>query len=177
MDLSKRFEHGELYHADSIAFNDSLKYETNGGRTVYGGGGIMPDIFVALDTSLSSRYYDDIRRNGVMNDFTLTYVDENRASLKAQYKDVYDFKKGFEMTIEFVNKFVEYAEKKGTKKNEEGLKTSDKLIRTQLKALIARDLWNTSSYYYVINDINGFVEKALESLDDDSFEKMKIAGN
>ncbi|MBK7681585.1 MAG: S41 family peptidase [Bacteroidia bacterium] len=177
MDLSKRFEHGELYHADSIAFNDSLKYETNGGRTVYGGGGIMPDIFVALDTSLSSRYYDDIRRNGIMNDYTLTYVDENRASLKAQYKDVYAFKKDFVMSNEFVNKFVEYAEKKGVKRNEEGLKTSDKLIRTQLKALIARDLWNTSSYYYVINDINVFVEKALESLDNDSFEKMKIAGN
>lgn len=177
MDLSKRFEHGELYHADSIAFNDSLKYETNGGRVVYGGGGIMPDIFVGLDTSLSSRYYDEIRRSGTMNDFTLTYVDENRATLKMQYKDVYAFKKGFVMTDDFVNKFAEYAEKKGTKKNEEGLKTSDRLIRTQLKALIARDLWNTSAYYYIINDINVFLEKALESLDNDSFEKMKIAGN
>lgn len=177
MDLSKRFEHGELYHADSIAFNDSLKYETNGGRVVFGGGGIMPDIFVPLDTSLSSRYYDEIRRNGIMNDYTLTFVDANRASLKTQYKDVYEFKKSFQLTDDFVNKFVEYAEKKGTKKNEEGLKTSYKLIRTQLKALIARDLWNTNAYYYIINDINVFVEKALESLEDDSFSKMKIAGN
>jgi len=177
MDLSKRFEHGELYQSDSIAFNDSMKYETNAGRTVYGGGGIMPDLFVPLDTSLTSKYYDEIRRNGILNDFTLMYVDENRTSLKAQYKDVYEFKKGFQITDEFVNKFMAYAEKKSIKKDEVGYKTSEKLIRTQLKALIARDLWNTNAYYYIINDINVFYEKALESLENNTFEKMKIAWN
>ena len=177
MDISQRFEHGELYHADSIKFVDSLKYETNGGRIVYGGGGIMPDVFVPLDTSQSSRYYDELRRAGVLNDFTLSYVDDNRANLLSQYKDVYAFKKNFQVTDDFINKFIAYAEKKSVKKDEQGIKTSDKLIRTQLKALIARDLWNVNAYYVIINDINQFVIKALESLEDNTFEKMKIAGN
>lgn len=177
MDLSKRFEHGELYSADSIKFSDSLKYETNAGRTVYGGGGIMPDVFVPLDTSFSSKYYDELRRNGVMNDFTLTYVDENRARLKATHKDVYAFKKAFQLDEDFMKQFFAYAEKKSVKFNEELYKKSEPLIRSQLKALIARDLWGTSAYYYVINDINNFYTKALETLNDDTFTRMKIAGN
>ena len=177
MDISKRYEHGELYHADSIRFNDSLKYSTNGGRVVFGGGGIMPDVFVPLDTNQSSSYYDDLRRNGVINDYTLSYVDENMTALKAQYPDMYAFKKNFVLTEDFLNKFYAYAEKKSVKRNEEGIKKSDRLIKTQLKALVARDLWNTTAYYYVINDINPFLTKALESLDDRTFEKMKIAGN
>jgi carboxyl-terminal processing protease len=177
MDLSMRYQHGELYSADSIKFNDSLKYETNGGRLVYGGGGIMPDIFVGLDTSMSSKYYDDLRRNGIINDFTLNYVDENRANLMQQYTDVYDFKKKFEVTDEFMNKFLAYAEKKKVAKDETGYKTSELLIRTQIKALVARDLWNTNAYYVIINDINVFYKKALESFENNTFEKMKIAEN
>ncbi|CAN5388643.1 S41 family peptidase [soil metagenome] len=177
MDLSTRFQHGELYHADSIKFIDSLKYATNAGRVVYGGGGIMPDVFVPLDTSNSSKYYDELRRNGIINDFTLSYVDDNRASLIKQYADVYAFKTGFEVTDDFVNKFTAYAEKKLVKKDPEGLKISDKLIRTQLKALIARDLWNTNAYFVIINDINPFYMKALQCLQDDTFSKMKIAAS
>lgn len=177
MDISKRYAHGELYHADSIQFIDSLKYNTNGGRTVFGGGGIMPDLFVALDTSMSSKYYDELRRNGLLNDFTLTFVDENRKGLLEKYPDVYAFNKSFETEDAFMSRFVAYAEKKGVKKDEAGIKTSEKLIRTQLKALVARDLWNTNAYYVVINDINSFFKKALESLEDDTFARMKIAGN
>jgi carboxyl-terminal processing protease len=177
MDISKRYEHGELYSADSIHFIDSLKYETNAGRLVYGGGGIMPDVFVPLDTSMTSKYYDDLRRNGILNDFTLSYVDENRAELVAQHKDVYAYKQQFTVTPEFINKFIAYAEKKSVKKDEAGFKTSEKLIRTQLKALIARDLWGINAYYVIINDINIFYTRALESLEDNTFEKMKIAGN
>jgi len=177
MDISKRYAHGELYHADSIKFIDSLKYSTNGGRTVFGGGGIMPDIFVALDTSMSSKYYDELRRNGLLNDFTLTYVDENRKALLEKYPDVYAFNKSFVTDNDFMSRFTAYADKKGVKKEEEGIKTSDRLIRTQLKALVARDLWNTNAYYVVINDINNFFKKALDSLEDDTFSRMKIAGN
>jgi carboxyl-terminal processing protease len=177
MDLSMRYQHGELYSADSIKFNDSLKYETNGGRLVYGGGGIMPDIFVGLDTSMSSKYYDDLRRNGIINDFTLNYVDENRASLLQQYPDVYELKKKFDVTDEFMNKFHAYAEKKKVSKDETGYKTSELLIRTQIKALVARDLWNTNAYYVIINDINAFYKKALESFENNTFERVKIAEN
>lgn len=177
MDLSNRFQHGELYSADSIKFIDSLKFSTNAGRTVYGGGGIMPDVFVPLDTSMSSKYYDELRRMGVINDFTLSYTDDNRAELKKNYADVFEFKKNFQLTEDFINKFQAYADKKGVKRDEAGFKTSDKLIRTQVKALIARDLFGTNAYYVVVNDINSFYLKALQCLEDKTFERMKIAGN
>jgi carboxyl-terminal processing protease len=174
MDLSMRYQHGELYNADSIKFIDSLKYTTNGGRTVYGGGGIMPDIFVPLDTSMSSKYYDDLRRNGIINDFTLNYVDEHRTELAGKYTDVYEFKKAFIVDEEFMNKFIAYAEKKNVKKDEKGFKTSEKLLRTQIKALIARDLWNTNAYYVIINELNAFLNKGLQCIDDGTFTKVKI---
>jgi carboxyl-terminal processing protease len=174
MDISMRYQHGELYHADSIKFIDSLKCKTMGGREVFGGGGIMPDVFVGLDTSLSSKYYDELRRNGTLNEFTLNYVDANRAMLLSKYKDVYQFKNDFKITKDFLEEFIAYAEKKNIKRNSEGIKTSEKLITTQLKALIARDLWDTNAYYVIINDINVFMVKALQCLEDDTFKKMKI---
>jgi carboxyl-terminal processing protease len=174
MDISMRYQHGELYHADSIKFIDSLKCKTMGGREVFGGGGIMPDVFVGLDTSMSSKYYDELRRNGTLNEFTLNYVDANRAMLLSKYKDVYQFKNDFKITKDFLEEFIAYAEKKNIKRNSEGIKTSEKLITTQLKALIARDLWDTNAYYVIINDINVFMVKALQCLQDDTFKKMKI---
>ena len=174
MDISMRYQHGELYHADSIKFIDSLKCKTMGGRVVYGGGGIMPDVFVGLDTSMSSKYYDELRRNGTLNEFTLNYVDANRAMLLAKYKDVYQFKNDFKITKDFLEEFIAYAEKKNIKRDNDGIKTSEKLITTQLKALIARDLWDTNAYYVIINDINVFMVKALQCLEDDTFKKMKI---
>ncbi len=174
MDISMRYQHGELYHADSIKFIDSLKCKTMGGRVVYGGGGIMPDVFVGLDTSMGSKYYDELRRNGILNEFTLNYVDANRAMLLGKYKDVYQFKNDFKITKDFLEDFIAYAEKKNIKRDNDGFKTSEKLITTQLKALIARDLWDTNAYYVIINDINVFMVKALQCLEDDTFKKMKI---
>jgi carboxyl-terminal processing protease len=104
-------------------------------------------------------------------------VDENRAMLKSEYKDVFEFKNKFSISDDFFNRFITYAEKKSVKKDETGIKTSEKLIRTQLKALLARDLWNTNAYYVIINDINNFYVKAMECLNDKTFEKMKIAEN
>lgn len=177
MDLSMRYQHGELYSADSIKFIDSLKFQTNSGRVVYGGGGIMPDVFVPLDTSMSSKYYDELRRNGVLNDFALSYTDNNRSELMKKYPDVTVFHQQFQITPELTEKFIAYAEKKSVARDDAGFKTSETLLKTQLKALIARDLWNTNAYYVIINDINPFYTKALQSLDDNTFEKMKIAGN
>lgn len=177
MDLSNRYMHGELYSADSIKFIDSLKYNTNAGRVVYGGGGIMPDIFVALDTSMNSKYYEELRRKNVLGEFSLSYTDDNRASLKQSYTDVFSFKKGFHTEGDFMSKFTAYAEKKGVKMDDEGFKTSQKLIETQLKGLVARDLFGLNAYYVIVNDINPFYTKALHSLEDNTFEKMKIAGN
>jgi carboxyl-terminal processing protease len=177
MDISNRYQHGELYSADSIKFIDSLKYSTNAGRVVYGGGGIMPDVFVPLDTSMSSKYYDDLRRKNLLVEYALSYTDDNRTELKKTYPDVFALKKGFELTPEFMKIFFAYADKKGVKQDDAGYKTSEKLINTQLKALIARDLFGTNAYYVIVNDINAFYTKALQSLEDNTFEKVKIAGN
>jgi carboxyl-terminal processing protease len=94
--------------------------------------------------------------------------------LLSKYKDVYQFKNDFKITKDFLEEFIAYAEKKNIKRNSEGIKTSEKLITTQLKALIARDLWDTNAYYVIINDINVFMVKALQCLQDDTFKKMKI---
>lgn len=175
MDLSQRYLRGELYSQDSIHLIDSLKYFTNANRTVYGGGGILPDLFVPLDTSMNSTYYDDLFRKGIITDYALTYTDNNRKNLLKDYPDVYAFKKDFVLSDEMMNGLISYAEKKDLKKDDVGFKRSEKLIKTRLKALIARDLWNTNAYYVVVNDINNFFQKAMISMDDDTFSKMKIA--
>jgi len=177
MDLGNRYLHGELYSADSIKFVDSLKYNTNAGRVVYGGGGIMPDIFVPLDTSMSSKYYDELRRKNVLAEFTFNYTDDNRADLKKMYPDMTSFKKNFNIQGDVMSKFVAFADKKGVKYDEENYKRSEKMLSAQVKGLIARDLYGMAAYYYVVNEINPFYIKALESLENNSFEKMKIAGN
>ncbi len=177
MDLSLRYQHGELYSLDSIKQNDSLKYYTNAKRTVFGGGGILPDIFVPLDTSMNSTYYDDLRRKGLLNDYALTYTDDNRKALLKDYADVFAFKKNFEMNDQFMQNFTDFATKKEVKKDDAGYKRSEKVIKTQLKALMARDIFNTNAYYVIINDINSFYNKAVESMDSSIFEKMKIADN
>lgn len=174
-DISNRFKHGELYHADSIKFNDSLKYFTNDKRVVYGGGGIMPDVFVPLDTTFSTKYYSDLIRKAVMSEYSLTYADNNRAKLKTKYADVVAFDKGFVMDDAMMQDFYAYADKKGVAKDEEALKRSGEIIKAQIKALIARDLYNISAYFYIINKMDDTFQKAVQSIKDNTFEKMKIA--
>jgi len=175
LDLSNRFKHGELYHADSIKFDDSLKYLTQAKRVVYGGGGIMPDIFVPLDTTMNSRYHTDLIRKSVLYDFALNYTDNNRSSLLKQYPDITAFRSKFVMTEKLMVDLIAYGEKKGVSKDSAGLATSFELIKIQATALIARDLWNTDAYWQVINEINPFYTKALEALKNDTFDKYKIA--
>jgi carboxyl-terminal processing protease len=172
-----RYKHGELYNADSIKFVDSLKYFTNARRIVYGGGGIMPDIFVPLDTSQNSRYHSDLIRKSVLYEFALSYTDRNRKKLVADYPDVNTFKNKFRASNELIEEAVAYGEKKGVPRDSTGLKTSYELMRIQLAALIARDLWDTNAYWQVINQINHFYIKAMEFLRDDTFDKLKIANN
>jgi carboxyl-terminal processing protease len=174
-DISNRFKHGELYSADSIRFNDSLKYATNAKRTVYGGGGIMPDVFVPLDTNFSTKYYSDLIRKAAMSEFALTYTDNNRNQLKAEFETVEKFKKQFVMDDTIMEQFYAFADKKGVKKDEEALKRSGDMIRSQIKALIARDLYNFSAYFYIINDKDETFRKAVESIKDNTFDKYKIA--
>ena len=174
-DLYNRYKHGELQNSDSIKFPDSLKYKTPNGKLVYGGGGVMPDIFIPLDTTMNSKYFTDLARKGIMNQFTLSYVDKNRDALKQKYLDFESYKKGFVVDENLMNQFVEAGEKEGVKKDESGLKTSEKAFKIQIKALIARDLWKNDNFYEIFNELNDPLIKAIEVLNDGkAFKKFKI---
>lgn len=163
-ELAVRLKHGEFLNSDSIHFADSLKFTTPNGRIVYGGGGIMPDYFVSLDTSGSSQYFTDINSKGLINEFSYKYVDNNRSDL-TKYKSFEAFNSNFTINESILNSFVLYAEKNGVKKDSYGLKISDQIIRTQLKALIARQVWKNDGFYPVIQSIDNTLKKALELID------------
>lgn len=173
-DLYGRFKHGELTNKDSIHFPDSLKYITPNKRIVYGGGGIMPDIFVGLDTTKNSTYFGSLIRKGVLNQFCFNYVDANRNELKKKYPDFATYKKNFIVDDVFLNNLVEAGEKEGVKKDDEALNKIKREIQIQIKAIIARDLWKSDEFYEVFNDLNEIYLKALETFKTDSFKKMGI---
>lgn len=173
-DISKRFKNGELYHADSIKFIDSLKYKTTSGRIVYGGGGIMPDLFVPLDTSYNSKYLADLQRKSVLFEFALSHTDRNRAELNVKYPNIKIFKKDFYVSDEMLDELVKFGEKKGVPFDSAGYNTSKPLMKEQLRALVARDLWNVDAYWQIINEQNEFYTTAVRSVYDKSFEKKGV---
>ena len=166
-DIEKRFKHGELYSQDSIHFSDSLRYETlRLHRTVYGGGGIMPDFFVPLDTTQYTLFHRQLAAKGVIINTSLKYIDKNRRQLSKQYASFEDFRAGFNVPQEVVDEVVAEAEKQKVKpKNDEELQQTLPMLRTQLKALIARDLWDMNEYFAIINEQNHIVQRALQILD------------
>ena len=140
-ELIDRFNHGELMHADSIHFPDSLKYQTKKlARTVYGGGGIMPDFFVPIDTTQYTDYHRNLVAKGVVIKTTMKFIENHRKELKNKYKKFDTFNEKFEIGDEILNDMLATAEKEKIEFNEEQYKKSLPLIKTQLKALIARDL-------------------------------------
>lgn len=158
--MHERFQHMEQLEADSIHFDDSLKYETKGGRTVYGGGGIMPDIFVPADTAGNSAYFSAIYRKGLIYTFAYAYADEHRDELSglasADEFDVYLDKNNT------LDEFIVYASEKGIEKNAKGLKASGTIINTQLKAYIARNIMGEEGFYPIIQKIDKTLLKAIE---------------
>ncbi len=166
-DIEKRFKHGELYSQDSIHFSDSLRYETlRLHRTVYGGGGIMPDFFVPLDTTQYTLFHRQLAAKGVIINTSLKYIDKNRRQLSKQYASFEDFRAGFNVPQEVVDDVVAEAEKQNVKpKSDEELQQTLPMLRTQLKALIARDLWDMNEYFAIINEQNHIVQRALQILD------------
>jgi len=168
-DLIERFKHGEMQHADSIHFPDSLKYKTHIlKRTVYGGGGIMPDVFVPIDTTRYTDYHRKIVAQGIVNKVVVQYIDQNRNQLKKSYKDFNKYNKDFNVDNNILNQIKEKADKEGIAFDEEQYTKSEYLIALQLKALIARDLWSTNEYYQIMDAENESLQKAIEILDNDS---------
>lgn len=159
-DLHQRFENMEQLVADSIHFVDSLKYETKGGRIVYGGGGIMPDFFVPVDTTGNSEYFSKLYRKGLIYSFAYAYADEHRSVLNT-LKNADDFDKYLDEK-NALSDFVKYAEEKGVPRDNEGLNESKIIINTQLKAYIARNIIGEEGFYPIIKKIDKTLLKAID---------------
>jgi carboxyl-terminal processing protease len=175
-DKEKRFKNGELFSLDSLNLPDSLKYFTNlKKRTVYGGGGILPDIFVPLDTSENSNYFSEMLRTGVNNDWVMNYTNAQRAALIEKYPDIKAFTEKYELPDNAMTEMIDMLTKKEVAFNEAQYKTSEHAMRLRTKALIARNLYDNEAFYVIINDLNPALKKAVQVLQDGTFEKMKLA--
>ena len=164
-DLIERYNRGEMMSADSIHFPDSLKCSTlKKGRTVYSGGGIMPDYFVPVDTTLFTKYHSRLSNKGVLLNVHFQLIDAHREEWAKKYPDYAVFYKNFELDEAMMQQLIAEGEKEGVKYDEEQYRKSEPLIKLQLKALIARDLWDMNEYYHTINVVNESVKKALELL-------------
>jgi carboxyl-terminal processing protease len=163
----KRYSAGEMISADSVHFPDSLKFATLiNKRVVYGGGGIMPDVFVPADTSNYTDYYRTLVRRNVFNTFVLEYSDRNRDKIKSEYKTFDDFKARYQLSEQEIGAFIKKGEDSGVKFNESQFKKSENEMRIVLKALVANNIWQTNEYFRIINDRDAVIESALKVIRD-----------
>lgn len=175
-DIIDRYNHGELQSADSIHFADSLKHTTlRLHRTVYGGGGIMPDVFVPLDTTQYTDYHRRLVAKGIIPQFALRYVDKNRADLKAQYPDAQKFIKEFTVTDEMLNNLVDAGKAEKVDFDKSQFAKSKEMLRTFVKAAIANDLFSTGAYFQIVNEQNDIYKEALSIINDDAHYRKIIS--
>lgn len=171
-ELIDRFNHGEMIHADSIHFADSLKVRTKRmERIVYGGGGIMPDFFVPIDTTRYTDYHRNLVAKGVVIKGVAKYIEKRRKELQNLYKKFEAFNEKFEIDDEMLAGLRTLADNEKIAFNEEQYSRSLPLIKTQLKALIARDLWDMNEYFQVMNATNSSVDQALKILNEGKYEE------
>lgn len=163
LDIISRYNHGEFFHADSIKFNDSLKYITQNGRTVYGGGGIMPDYFVPLDTSLNSHYLNELYTSTSIQEFTFGYAEIHKASLEK--KGYSDFLQNFVVTDAMISELVKVGERNKVKPDYKELREKRKLFQVHIKAQIARKLWGNDGFYPVFNETNEIFLQSIKMFD------------
>lgn len=168
-DLISRYNRGELMSADSIHFPDSLKAQTLAkGRTVYGGGGIMPDVFVPIDTTFYSDYHRTLVSKGLVNRVAMNYLDKHREELNKKYKKILTYKEKFIVPESLMDELLAMAEEKKFSFKKEEYNRSLPLIQLQIKALIARDLFDMTEYFYIINDANRTYQEALKLINDEA---------
>ena len=165
LDILNRYNHGELESADSVKFDESLKHTTlKTHRTVYGGGGIMPDVFVPVDTTAYSDFYRDIVAKGTLNNFVIRYVDNHRKELESTYEDDTQFIREFTVNDSMMEELVADAEKAGVKYDETQYGKSEPLLRSIIKALIARDIFDRSAYFRIANENEPIYREALRTI-------------
>jgi carboxyl-terminal processing protease len=175
-ELLNRYVNGELAHKDSIHLPDSLKFYTlRNTRLVFGGGGIMPDYFVSIDTSYYSDYYRQLVRKKIIDQFVLEYIDHSRKELLNQYADIESYKNSFVVGDELMNRFIQYADIKGVPNNQKDILVSKEEIEILLKAYIARDLWSNNEFYVISNEKDPKFETAVTILKNwDKYEAMLL---
>ncbi len=160
-EITSRFNSGEIYDPSKISFPDSLRYQTASGRTVYGGGGIFPDVFVPGDTTMGSDYLLDLRLNGLFRRFSFEYVD-NRPQLKVQYPDAETFLKNFTVSSSLTQSFIDFASEKGVGYDATGYRKSKTMIQNRIKAYIGRRMYNEEAFYPVWHELDNVLQKAIE---------------
>lgn len=166
LDFEQRLRHGELTCRDSIHFADSLRFTTlREGRAVYGGGGIMPDDFVPLDTLQYTRQHRMLVAKGIVVDKTLRYFDANRTSLESQYKSVSDFRSRYKAPQSLLADILAEGERQGVKPRDEAeRRQTAAFLATQIEALVARDLFDESAYFELLNPTNRIYAAALKTI-------------
>jgi len=162
-DIVKRYKHGEFFHADSIHFNDSLKFHTLNGRTVYGGGGIMPDYFVPLDTTNSSKYFNELFAVNAIRELAFNYAEENKEKLeKMGYEN---YKKKFNVDDAILSQLVALGQKEKVKPDLKDLARNKIVFQVYLKAEIARRVWGNSAFFPIFNETNEVLQQAVKMFD------------
>ena len=170
-----RYNRGGLEKEEVNSFPDSIKYRTLvKNRIVFGGGGIMPDYFVTIDTTYYSGYYRSLISRGILNQFVLRYIDENRINIKRKFTDFKNFREKFIVDDEIIKKLIEYADKEGVAYNAEDFSKSESMILLYLKAYIARDLWDTSEFYQIIIENDPLFMRALEIINSHELYNEKL---
>lgn len=173
-DILHRYRSGELSNADSVHINKAEKFTTDNGRVVYGGGGIMPDRFVPIDTTYYSDYYRDLVAKGAVNRFCMEYVDKHRSHLKKNYRNEEAFVAGFEVTDEMMDRLKDIGEKEGVEFNAAEYERSEPQMRLSIKGLIGRDLFEQSTYHRVVNAIDPSYNEALRLIQDEAEYKSLL---
>ncbi|MCO5232438.1 MAG: S41 family peptidase [Chitinophagales bacterium] len=170
-DLYERYESGELFDKNKIVIEDSTVYYTKGKRLVYGGGGVIPDIYVPADTSWRSDFYSKLLRSGLFSKFTLKYVNEHRVELNQKYPNLETFIQNFHPEGTLWMDFLAYAEEKDIK-SEEDYSVSIKNMQLQLKGLVAQYLFDSKAYFQIINEIDPIYNKAIEIINSKTYKSI-----
>lgn len=167
-DLIERYKDGEYFSADSVRLSKEDKYKTlRNGRTVYGGGGIMPDLYVPVDTTAFTPLYRKLLAHGIINRYCVTYVDEHRKGLQKDYPTEEDYIARFEVTDKMIDEVMKMGAKDSIEENAEEKAVSTPMLRTVLKALIGRDLFTTATYFKITNpELNPVYKEALKLIND-----------
>ncbi|MGL5681436.1 MAG: S41 family peptidase [Marinifilaceae bacterium] len=172
-ELFNRYTNGELVSKDSIHVNNAQKFTTkNKKRVVYGGGGIIPDVFVPIDTGVNYSYLNQLVGQNVVGEYLINYIDKNRDGLKRKYPDFATYKKSFVVNDQMIEEIVVAGEKAGIKRDTKLLAHAKPTLKRQLKALIARDMWDTNEMYQILNMDDPSVKKALEILNTNQYNQI-----